>query len=57
MAIDSLSGLIQWRPTVSQVGSHTFTVVASDTLGLRDSTSQEPRELTFVDEATFWSTF
>ena len=22
-----------------------------------DSTSQEPRELTFVDEATFWSTF
>ena len=23
----------------------------------RESTSQEPRELTFVDEATFWSTF
>ena len=22
-----------------------------------DSASQEPRELTFVDEATFWSTF
>ena len=22
-----------------------------------DSTSQEPRELTFVDESTFWSTF
>jgi len=36
MTIDSLTGLIQWRPTVSQVGSHTFTVVASDTLGLRD---------------------
>ena len=23
----------------------------------RDSASQEPRELAFVDEATFWSTF
>jgi hypothetical protein len=22
-----------------------------------DSASQDPRELTFVDEATFWSTF
>ena len=22
-----------------------------------DSASQEPRELTFVDEATFWSSF
>ena len=28
-----------------------------DGLWENDPASQEPRELTFVDEATFWSTF